>query len=244
MNAKLRSLLILIAALTGMVITASLGRWQLSRAADKENLHSAIIKKAELSKLNNNSLTAGTTELIHQRAELVGTWLKDSTVYLDNRQLHGKVGFFVLTPLQLENSRWVVWVQRGWVARNFVNRTDIPPIETSSNLVHIEGRIAPPPSKLYEPGQADSGVIRQNLDINTLVLPAGKELYPMILQQQGEPSEGLQRNWPNINLNVEKHYGYAVQWFGLCGLIGVLFAWFEVFLPLHRCFKKVHVDDQ
>jgi surfeit locus 1 family protein len=243
MSVNLRSLLILIVAILGMLLTASLGRWQLSRAEQKENLQSTIKTKAELTPLNNSSLITGSSELTHQRAILIGEWLTESTVYLDNRQLNGKVGFFVYTPLQLVGSQSVIWVQRGWVPRNFVNRQDIPKIETISGMVTIEGRIAPPPSKLYEPGQADSGQIRQNLDLNTLTLSTGKKMYPLILQQQGEASEGMLRNWPNINLGVEKHYGYAFQWFGMCGLIAVLFVWFQIISPLLKRYMKAAVHD-
>jgi surfeit locus 1 family protein len=46
--------------------------------------------------------------------------------------------------------------------------------------------------------------------------------------QIGAASEGLLREWPAINLGVEKHYGYAVQWFALTALIVGLFVWFQL----------------
>jgi surfeit locus 1 family protein len=132
----------------------------------------------------------------------------------------------------------VVWVQRGWVPRNFVNRTELPMVVTPSNLVQVHGRIAPPPSKLYEPGRAEEGTIRQNLDLDALTLMAGQTISPVILQQQGAASEGLQRDWPTFNSGVDKHYGYAAQWFGLCGLIAALYLWFQIVQPLYFRSKK------
>jgi len=52
-------------------------------------------------------------------------------------------------------------------------------------------------------------------------------LASYIVQQTGEPSEGLQRDWPQISTGVDKHYGYAFQWFGLSALIAVLYVWFQ-----------------
>ena len=246
MNLKFRNGIILIAALTGMLLTASLGRWQLSRAAEKENLQTAISNKALMPELGNAAFLSSdnSNALVHQRVSLSGWWLTQSTVYLDNRQLHGKVGFFVFTPLRIAGSTQVIWVQRGWVPRNFVSRSEVPVIETPDKKVHIEGRIAPPPSKLYAFAQAEVGVIRQNLDMYSLQLPQGLSIYPLLLQQQGEPSEGLLRNWPLLNLGVEKHYGYAFQWFGLCGLIAVLLIWFKFLSPLYNHYQKAQAHEQ
>ncbi|MCY7369684.1 MAG: hypothetical protein LH479_02135, partial [Polaromonas sp.] len=42
------------------------------------------------------------------------------------------------------------------------------------------------------------------------------------------------RDWPAPNVGVEKHYGYAFQWFGLCALTVVLYGWFQVRPALGR----------
>ena len=44
----------------------------------------------------------------------------------------------------------------------------------------------------------------------------------------GDASEGLQRDWPVVGTGVDKHYGYAFQWFGLCGLMALLYVWFQI----------------
>jgi surfeit locus 1 family protein len=49
------------------------------------------------------------------------------------------------------------------------------------------------------------------------------------VQQLGAPSEGLLREWPVIASGVDKHYGYAFQWFALSALIAGLFVWFAFF---------------
>ena len=239
MSFRVSTVLILLATLLGMLLTASLGRWQLTRAAEKENLQATV--QAQSSQLLLSNATLGTSSgaaLWHRKAALHGRWMVQHTVYLDNRQMQGKVGFFVFTPLLLQEGGLVVWVQRGWVPRNFVNRTDLAAIQTPTGLVQVEGRIAPPPSKLYAPGNTDTGVIRQNLDIHSIKPLAGQSISTVILQQQGAASEGLLRDWTPFNAGVDKHYGYAAQWFGLCGLIAALFAWFQIIQPLYQRSKK------
>ena len=229
MNSRFRLLLIAIAAVVGVVVTASLGQWQLSRAAQKEALQSAMDRQSGGALVDASTLVQAVnmTQLVYQSASLQGVWLATRTIYLDNRQMNARVGFFAVTPLQLEGGA-VILVQRGWVPRNFEKRADVPKIDTPSGLVRVEGRIVPPPSKLYEPGAASTGVIRQNIDVAQLATETGLHLLPVTLQQTGPASEGLLREWPAINLGVDKHYGYAFQWFGLSALIAALFLWFQL----------------
>jgi surfeit locus 1 family protein len=175
------------------------------------------------------------TALIKQRAAVQGVWVADKTVFLDNRQMNAKVGFFVLTPLRLTGSTDVVWVQRGWIPRNFEDRALLPRVATPEGVVTVEGRIAPPPSKLYELGASPSGPIRQNLDLEQFKAESGLPLLPVTLQQTGLASEGLLREWPAANLGMDKHYGYAFQWFALAALIAFLYLWFQIIQPyFHR----------
>ena len=229
MNSRFKLLLIAIAAVVGVVVTASLGQWQLSRAAQKEALQSAMDRQSGGALVDASTLVQAVnmTQLVYQSASLQGVWLATRTIYLDNRQMNARVGFFAVTPLQLEGGA-VILVQRGWVPRNFEKRADVPKIDTPSGLVRVEGRIVPPPSKLYEPGAASTGVIRQNIDVAQLATETGLHLLPVTLQQTGPASEGLLREWPAINLGVDKHYGYAFQWFGLSALIAALFLWFQL----------------
>ncbi len=229
MNARHRWLLLTTAALLGVVVTASLGRWQLSRAAQKEALQSVMDGQQRKFIVDGVAMrsTVDVSALVHQRAQLQGTWVPERTVFLDNRQMNARVGFFVMTPLQLDGGGAVL-VQRGWVPRHFENRTALPDVITPPGVVQVEGRIAPPPSKLYEPGSPALGPIRQNIDLMQFSAESGLALLPVTLQQTGPASEGVLREWPAVNLGVDKHYGYAFQWFGLSALIAGLYLWFQI----------------
>ena len=226
--------LVTLAAVLAAGTTFSLGQWQLRRAAGKEALQTAIESKNSLPALDGRALVAikNIADEVHRRVAVQGVWQPAHTVYLDNRPMGGRTGFWVLTPLALQGSGQVILVQRGWVPRDFAERSRLPVVSTPAGLVTLEGRIAPPPSKLYEFKGVDSGPIRQNLDLDAFRLETGLPLLNGSLLQTGAPGEGLLREWAAPNLGVEKHYGYAFQWFGLCGLVLILYVWFQLILPL------------
>ena len=213
---------------TGLAII--LGFWQLDRAAQKEALQAQIQSQAAqlpLTALDLQAMQPGSAPM-YRPTRLSGTWELAHTVYLDNRQMNDKVGFFVLTPLRLQQTGQVVVVQRGWVGRNFEVRTQIPHVETPPGLVWVEGTIAPAPSKLFELGTAANGPLRQNLELAQFRQETGLPLADFTIRQTGAASDGLLRDWPAVALGVEKHYGYAFQWFALAVLIVGLYCWFQI----------------
>ena len=222
-----------LAAVLVAALTFSLGQWQLRRAAQKEGIQTAINAKNTLPALDARSLAAteNIADEVYRKVVLQGVWQSAHTVYLDNRPMSGKTGFWVMTPLALQDTGQVILVQRGWVARDFSDRTRLPEVTTPTGRVTVEGRIAPPPSKLYEFKGADTGSIRQNLDLAAFSLETGLPLLEVSLLQTGAPSEGLIREWAAPNLGVDKHYGYAFQWFGLFALVVGLYVCCQVILP-------------
>ncbi len=229
-NALTRFWLIGAAALAALLLTLALGRWQLDRAAQKEAVQLELQQRSGLAPLDTAGFLALPDALaqVHRPVQLRGTWLPGHTVFLDNRQMQAKPGFYVLTPMQLAQSQAVVLVQRGWVARNFVDRSSVPAIHTPAVEVLVEGRIAPPPSKLYAFGGEERTAIRQNLDMAQFAAELGRPLLAASILQTGAGADGMLRDWPAPASGVEKHYGYAFQWFGLSALIVILYVWFQV----------------
>ncbi|GAB1387387.1 SURF1 family protein [Melaminivora sp.] len=252
-----------VAALFLILLTAWLGRWQLSRAEQKLALQAEIEQRASAPPLDQQQLAqalqAGRwADLLHRRVQLRGQWLAQATVFLDNRQMYGKPGFFMLTPLRLDApGAPVLLVQRGWVQRNFLDRSLLPDIPTPAGPVLLQGRLAGPPSALLElasapPGQAQNqpasmagnpaenpqehpakraSRIRQNLDMPAFAAETGLALAPLSMLQTDAASEGLARDWPLVQQGVAKHYGYAFQWFGLSALVAFLYVWFQFVRP-------------
>ena len=231
--------LLTLAAVLVAGATFSLGQWQLRRAAQKEAVQATIEAKNMLAPLDGRALAASKNiaDEVYRRVAVQGVWQAAHTVYLDNRTMSGRTGFWVLTPLALQGTGQVILVQRGWVPRDFADRTRVPEVVTPAGLVTVEGRIAPPPSKLYEFKGGDAGPIRQNLDLDAFRLETGLPLLEASLLQTGAPSEGLLREWAAPKLGVDTHYGYAFQWFGLCGLVVILYVWFQMILPFRASLR-------
>jgi surfeit locus 1 family protein len=235
---KLRQGLLWAIALVGVLVTARLGWWQLDRAGQKLALQSQTALRGSLPALEMRDLPRTASELAlvqHRRIQLRGRWLPGQTVYLDNRQMSGRPGFFVVTPFQLSDGT-VLPVQRGWLPRDFIDRGRLASVATPVDEVQLRGRLAPPPSKLFQLGGADTGVIRQNLDLQAWALEIRHPLPALsVLQTEAEvpvgkgdgvgPADGLLRQWPAPAVDVGKHHGYAFQWFALSTLIAGLACW-------------------
>ena len=240
-----RSLLVLLATVLSVGLAARLGMWQLDRAAQKEALQAAQQARSTLPPIDAASLARQPQEAAqqhHRAVRLQGQWLPEHTVYLDNRQMNGRPGFFVLTPLRLmgfagSDGNDAVLVQRGWVPRDMQERTRVPPVVTPTGTVEVRGRIAPPPSRLYEFTGQEAGPIRQNLDIVELGRAASLSLRPLSVLQT-DPADtagdGLLREWLLPAADVHKHYGYAFQWFALGALMTGLYVWFQLVRPRLR----------
>lgn len=231
-----RRLIVLVAAVAGVALTARLGWWQLDRAHQKIARQAEQDARRALPPLPAAELARNAAETAAQAGRSVvlqGRWMADRTVYLDNRPMAGRTGFFVVTPLVLADGS-VVAVQRGWLARDFQDRTRIVPPPTPETAVSVTGRIAPEPSRLFELGGAGSGPIRQNLDLAAWGAELGRPLRPMAVLQEDATPDGLLRDWPRPAADVQKHHGYAVQWFALAALITGLYVWFQLIRPRRR----------
>ena len=240
-----RRWIVLLAAVALAGLTARLGFWQLDRAAQKEGLQAAIDSRRVLPPLAADALADDerqAAEQHHRRIELRGRWLPQHTVFLENRQMQGRPGFFVLTPLLLPDGSAVV-VQRGWVPRDIRDRTLVQAPALPDGEIRLEARIAPPPARLYEFDEGATGVIRQNLLLPGYALETGLRLRPLSVMQlspaappggAAPAADGLAREWPAPAADVHKHYGYAFQWFALCALTILLYVWFQVLRPRRR----------
>lgn len=231
-SGRLQRGLILLAALAGVVLTVSLGQWQMRRAEQKQALLDARQTRAAMAPIDGSrwrpeDVADQDADLLYRAVVLRGRWLGEHTVYLDNRQVQGRAGFQVVSPLRLASGT-VVLVQRGWVPRNFQDRTAVPQVTTPSGEVQVQGHLAPWPSRIYDFGALESGPIRQNLDFDAYRGQTGLPLLALSVLQSGPADDGLLRDWPVPASGIEKHHGYAFQWFGLSALIALLYVWFQI----------------
>ncbi|WP_369820776.1 SURF1 family protein [Rhizobacter sp. Root1221] len=237
--ARWRQAVVAAATVLGVLVTARLGLWQLDRAAQKQALQTALETRTAMPELPAASLARSAVDAepqFQRRIRLVGEWVPSATVFLENRQMHGQPGFFVVTPLKLAGQPDAVLVQRGWAPRDLRDRLIVPAVPTPAGPVEVWGHVAAPPGRLFDfAGAAASGPIRQNLDVPALASELGLPLRPLsLVQTDGSPAaagDGLRRDWPAPAVDIQKHHGYAFQWFALCALMAGLYVWFQLVRP-------------
>ncbi|MCW5656372.1 MAG: SURF1 family protein [Burkholderiaceae bacterium] len=226
--------LLWLGVLVAVAGTARLGLWQLDRAGQKTRLEQAVNERARLLPLPPAQLAREIEEVegqLHRRVAIHGRWMAQHTLALDNRPLHGRAGFILVTPLELAPGDAVL-VQRGWAPRDPHDRTRLPAVDPSPGVVRVEGRIAPWPSHRLQLGSAEQGPIRQNLDAAQLAREAGVVFRPLsLLQLDGPGRDALVREWPVPSQDVWKHHGYALQWFAMSALIAGLAVWYRLIRP-------------
>ncbi len=239
-----RQVVILAAALAAAALAVALGFWQLDRARQKIALERALVSRAKAPPLAAAALARtgpAAVEAQHfRRVALSGRWDPRHTLYLDNRQMDGRVGFFVVTPLLLEHSRDAVLVQRGFAPRHFEDRAATPVVATPAGTVDVEGFVAPTTSRLFEFDAAASGPIRQNVDPASYGRETGLVLLPLAVLETTTPAnagDGLARHWPPPTTDVQTNYGYAFQWFAIAATIAFLYVRHRVLR--HRANRRV-----
>ncbi len=242
MSPRARFLLLSIAAAATVGITAALGVWQLSRAAQKQALADGIAARATTAALDAAQVLSTSPktleDVLHRPVRLRGRWIPAGSVYLDNRPMAGRSGFILVTPFQPSGHDQAVLIQRGWVQRDFLDRSKVPEIASPPEEVEVRGRLAPPPSRLFELGATETGRIRQNIDLEAVSRSINRVLPPLSILQTGDSPEGLLREWPRFEAALHKHHGYAAQWFAMSAVAAGLYVWFQLLSPRLR--RKLH----
>lgn len=233
MKARLLRILPLLAGVALMVLTVQLGNWQQRRAAEKERIQARI---DVLMQAPAQALRADAARPEEWRPlQLKGVWLPAATRLIDNRTHHGQAGYHVLTPLLLDDGSGAVLVNRGWVAAG--DRRQLPVVPTPVGEQRIEGLLRLPEQAPFTLGVAgaDELPVWQHIDTTrhaALVAPA--YLAGWVVQQNSPAADGLLRDWPQPAAGVDRHRGYAFQWYALAALAGGLSAWYASHLMKRR----------
>ena len=228
--ARARILVALAAAAAAIALTVSLGNWQLRRAAEKLALQAAWDRAGQaVPEAVAAAGIAGVSGRLPLRVQLRGRFLFAHEVWLDNRQMDGQAGLMLVTPLQLADGA-VVLVNRGFARRDPRDRARLPDVVRPEGEVTVEGLAVAHTSRVLQLGEnapAGSGpAVWQNLDYEAVQRASGLAVAHWVVQQTSEAGDGLLRNWPRLDAGVDKHRGYALQWFSLAALVAALTAFF------------------
>jgi len=227
-----------VVALACALLTARFGVWQLSRAHTKLANAALVAERSALPPLVGDALArdAATAEAQWQRhIALTGEWDVAHTVFLMNRTMDERSGFYVMTPLRLPDGGAVV-VQRGWVARDDADPMKVPAVPAPGGSVKVFGHVAPWPSHWIDIGHGAGGPVRQNLELAPFSAEAGQALRPVTVVEDASADnagDGLRRDWPSGNggVSVTTNYGYAVQWFAMSIAFLGLYVWLQFIRP-------------
>jgi cytochrome oxidase assembly protein ShyY1 len=230
------------------VVFVSLGNWQLSRAEDRRIIAETITagQDATIVTLSTQSTLDGI--LPWQPAQVTGRWRPEQSFLLDNRNLDGRPGLWLATPLELAPDRSLL-VVRGWLARPIGQYNALPAITVPNGLITLEGEVATHIPRLYSLGEEapiqfiDKTTLtiregetllplkdlprRQNVSIAELSDDLNQAFLPFVLLQTSTVADDLFiQQWPKPSIDADKNVGYAIQWFGFAGIalvaIGVL----------------------
>lgn len=216
------------ATLLVIAIGIGLGQWQSRRAEEKQAIGVKLNERLVADRIDGNSLqsTIAIDALEYRTMRLQGRFLAEWPIYLDNRPYQGKAGLQVLMPFRLSGNERVVLVARGWIARNPQDRSLVPALITPPGEVTIEGVTRRTPDRVMQLGEASAvkpGALLQNLNLAGFAAASGLMLQPYLIDQTSDTGDALVRDWPLPSSGIERHRGYAFQWYALTLMAALFF---------------------
>ena len=208
-----------------LLLVLSLGVWQIDRGYNKKELENTFLERQSqpVKEIKYNDFLE--TDL-YRNIVLEGRYL-ENIFLLDNKTHNGKPGLKVFSPFETINNSLVL-VSRGWV--ELENRSDLPIIKSSKNILKIQGVLRPESKDFVleneEMNKKNNPILVQTINLVELSNFLGKPLSPYILELSELSESAFVKTWQPINLSSFRHFGYAVQWFGLAIVLIVGYVFF------------------
>ncbi len=211
-------------------LLVSLGFWQLDRADEKRTIEAKIheLERKTPLELNKESGASEQTLLsqVYRSVIVKGRYDGRHQFLYDNRTYLGKPGYHVLTPFVMEGTDKVVLVNRGWIPY-LGRRDDIPDISLEDRQRMITGRIKAPGQSIVldDTSQLDSGFpkVVQSLSLGAMGAELQYEILPVVIELDKSVEDGFIREWQPYYGSIEKHNGYAAQWFVMAAVLLFLY---------------------
>ncbi len=194
----------------------SLGFWQLDRAEEKRQLQALFTERQANGPVWIEQLF-GKDDLQYQPVRLRGEFINEKALLLDNRIYQGRFGYEIITPFKLAASNSVVLVNRGWLLGDS-SRRRLPTINPVNGVVELTGEVYVPQGEmlvLAEERSTGWPRVVQSVNIDALKEEFEWPVFQYSVRLNGASPGLYQPNWVVVNLQPEKHTGYAVQWFAM-----------------------------
>jgi surfeit locus 1 family protein len=201
-----------------------LGRWQWQRGVDKQTVWAEFERNALAEDLGGRDIDSLDR---FARVRITGEFQPGRQFLLDNRSHEGKPGYEVLTPFVFGERR--VLVNRGWVP--FTGFRDRLPDVTMSAAgpMTISGRIEELPAGGLASGRAAPPLDQPWPKVTSfptheeLAAALESNLPRRILLLDADAPGGYVREWSPPGLSPDRHFSYAIQWWGFATVLLVLY---------------------
>ena len=215
----------MVLTLAGVSLLASLGIWQLERAAHKQAIEDKYASRLAADyQLYRQGDESG--DIAYRKLRFEGRFDEQHNFLLDNQVYESKAGFQVLTPFRLRDSDLIVLVNRGWAAWG-PHRDPLPEVEPVSDLEQVSGIVHLPEASVFQLGEVKlTGEWPQlipYLDLELLREQYSPRLLPLVLWMDPDSDGSYVREWQPVWLPPEKSRAYAVQWFSFAAIALLLF---------------------
>ena len=208
----------------------TLGQWQLEREQEKIQLQSDFDARALAAEASIEEIEGARDDLAFMKIKARGEFLNDKVFLLDNKIHQGRVGYELINPF-VTAAGTVLLINRGWIAQG-PSRAQLPEIEHLQDIVEVQGTIYVPLEEPFllnsieETMPASGPAVIQSIDIESLEKQMALKVFPYTIRlSSGSP--GLeQANWQTVNMEPEKHRGYAVQWFAMLFALLAMYIYF------------------
>ncbi len=217
-----------VAAVVALAVLIGLGSWQLQRLAWKRDIidrlesrmAAPVIDLSLQGELARDDLPA----LEFRRMRVIGQYLPAAEMRLLSRTLRGRAGIHVITPFARAEGGAVL-INRGWAPSEAVA------FDTPAGTVVAEGfvRVYSEPGRFVPDNEPDRG-LWYHMDAEQMARAAGlAELAPVyivltpVVDARSYPTAVP----PVVGLRND-HLQYAATWYGLAGVLVVMFVVFHL----------------
>ncbi len=224
-------LILSVISLCFVVLMTYLGFWQLDRAEQKEQ----ILKQWQGPAIEFEKVEQQGSISFYQKVILRGHLDPKRYFFLDNRTRNGRVGYELIGIMRLApnsnsaSQEKAAFVNLGWIAGS-VDRNVLPTIAMPATKIEIEGWLKSVKGGilLAKDHWSTKWPIRiQQVDLSKMAaLISNTNYVPLLFLTQKPLFSNLITQWKPTNMTVEKHLGYAVQWFLMAFVLVLMNAWF------------------